>query len=84
MAMDQGEEMEANVKGTKRKSPHMQDTISSDEEDAENSVDDTGLVNDLLASKREAEDRLQGMWVVGTRGPGHLIHQWTQNLGHPC
>ena len=82
MAMDQGEELEANVKGTKRKSPPMQDTISSDEEDVEDSVDDTSLVNDLLASKREAEERANDL-IAELNAERHELRLLTKSQNIP-
>ena len=57
MVIDMGDEKEDMIKGTKRKAQPMQDAISTDDDEVKTSTDDTGMVNDLIASNREAEER---------------------------
>ena len=56
--MDEGNDAEGNAKGLKRKVPPMVDEHSS-EDDEEEEVGETELVENLVQSNREAEQRNQ-------------------------
>ena len=55
MVIDTGDETEETAKGKMRKAQPLQDAVSSDEDEPED--EDTGVVNDLITSNREAEER---------------------------